>query len=68
MVVKVVVLLALLLRVPAPLMALATVMLSERLKAKPALLDKATDPEPRVPVVPPLPICKVPPLMLVVPL
>ena len=38
------------------------------LKIKLALLDKVTLPEPKLPVLPPLPICKLPPLTVVAPL
>ena len=51
---------------PVPLMALATVTASLRLKLSAALL--VTDPPPKVPDVAPLPICSVPALMVVVPL
>ena len=54
-----------LVKVPDPLMALATVRSFERLKVKAALL--VTAPEPKVPVVPPEPTCKMPSLMVVVP-
>ena len=47
-----------LLNVPAPETAWLTVRSSERLKAK--LPATVTAPVPKVPVVPPLPICKVP--------
>ncbi len=47
-----------LLNVPAPETALLTVTASDRLKAK--LPDTVTAPEPKVPVVLPLPTCKVP--------
>jgi hypothetical protein len=50
---------------PVPLIALATVKVSERLKARVALLT--TLPLPSVPAVPPLPIWRMPPLMVVVP-
>lgn len=55
----------LMLTAPAPAIALAMVTLSERLKARVPLL--VTAPAPREPDVPPLPICKVPALMVVAP-
>ena len=51
--------------VPDPLMALATVAESLRLKINDALLVMA--PEPRAPVAPPSPTCKTPPLTVVTP-
>ena len=53
--------------VPKPVMALPTVMELLRLNAKLAPSAMETAPVPSVPVVPPLPICKVPVLMVVVP-
>ena len=50
---------------PLPLMLLATVWLSLRLNTKAAL--SVMTPVPNAPEVPPLPICRVPPWMLVVP-
>ena len=53
---------------PVPEMLLAMVVEAERKKFRLALLDSVTAPPvPRVPVMPPLPICKVPPLTVVVP-
>ena len=52
---------------PVPEMPLPIVVAAARTKLKFALLLKDTGPVPKVPVVPPLPICKVPPLMVVVP-
>ena len=51
--------------VPVPEIALATVKAFDRLTLRAALL--MTAPEPSVPVVPPVPTCSVPPLMVVVP-
>jgi hypothetical protein len=51
---------------PVPLIALATVNESLRLNVSVELFTTA--PVPRVPVVPPLPICNVPALIVVVPL
>ncbi len=51
--------------VPVPLMALATVMELLRLNTNEAL--SVTAPVPKVPVVPPSPICKVPAVMVVTP-
>ena len=51
--------------VPVPLMALATVIESLRLKTSAALL--VTELLPRLPDVPPLPICRVPVLIVVTP-
>ena len=50
---------------PVPEMTLATVKLFVRLNTSIPLLMML--PDPRVPVVPPLPICSVPPLTVVVP-
>ncbi|MBI3197730.1 MAG: hypothetical protein HYZ40_09530 [Rhodospirillales bacterium] len=52
-------------RAPVPEIALATVMASERSKARVALL--VTPAVPRVPEVPPSPTCRVPPEIVVVP-
>lgn len=51
---------------PVPLMACVMLIASERLNAKTPL--STTPPVPSVPAVPPLPICKVPALIVVVPL
>ncbi len=53
-------------KLPVPLMRLATVMLFVRLNISAAL--SVTLPEPRVPVVPELPIWSVPALIVVTPL
>lgn len=55
------------LTLPAPVMVLAMVVSAERTYLKVALLLSVTSPTPKVPVLPPLPTCKVPPLMVVVP-
>ena len=51
--------------VPVPEMALATVIVFERLNASTALFT--TLPEPSVPMMPPAPTCNVPAVMVVVP-
>ena len=51
-------------RLPLPLMALPTVTVPLRLKLSAAL--SVTAPEPSEPLAPPLPICSVPALMVVV--
>ena len=54
---------------PVPEMLLPMVVAAERTKLRLELLDKVTAPPvPRVPVVPPLPICRVPALTVVAPL
>ena len=53
-------------RPPVPPIVLATVMASDRLNTKDPLL--LTVPVPKLPAVPPEPICNVPALMVVVPL
>ena len=55
-----------LVRLPVPPMVLATVMASDRLNTKAPLL--VTVPVPKLPSVPPAPICNVPALIVVVPL
>ena len=57
------VLLPSLLNMPVPLMALPTMLLSERLNTNAALF--VTAPVPKLPVVLPAPICKVPALTVV---
>ena len=53
-------------KVPEPLMAFVTLMLLLRSMNRLAL--SVTAPVPSVPLLPPVPICSVPPLMVVVPL
>ena len=54
---------------PLPLMALSMLVLTERLKVSWVLFDNVTlDVLPNVPVLPPLPTCRVPPVMFVAPL
>ena len=52
--------------VPVPLMAALIATASDRSKTRMALFTTA--PVPSVPLVPPLPICRVPPLIVVPPL
>ena len=54
-------------RLPAPEMVLKMLVAAERTYRRLALLLSVTAPTPKVPVLPPLPTCKVPPLMVVVP-
>ena len=55
-------------KLPAPPTVWLRVVAVDLLKIKLALLDKVTLPKPKLPVLPPLPICKPPPLTVVAPL